>query len=89
MNDASNDESKSLIACIPVKLHPTHPKDQTSCTQEKCPHCHEMMWVSEKKRKLRKRLSIKAYCAICITKMIDPKNDLEIIDLQSKNVNEI
>ncbi len=56
------------IGCVPVHVSPNHPTDQTPCIQEDCPHCKRPMWVSEKKRAMRKKIpTAKIYCLECLT----------------------
>ena len=77
----------TYIGCIPVSACPDHPEDQTNCIKRLCKLCHQPMWVSEKKRALKKAdpSKYKIYCLLCIFKTAlsqgyDSTN-LEVIDI--------
>lgn len=66
----------AIIPCPPLSDYPEQPKDQSLCTAESCPNCHNKMWLSEKKKamiKLTEQSDIKfiAKCYHCIMKMAE------------------
>lgn len=78
----------TYIGCIPVKAHPTHPTDQSPCIIKACPGCKERMWVSEKKRAMKKRnpTKVKIYCFLCLVKASNEQGyEPEIFDINKMN----
>lgn len=56
-----------IVGCIPVRALPLPPEDTSPCIIEKCSSCKNKMWVSEKKRNLRKtRSNVEIYCFVCV-----------------------
>lgn len=45
-----NNNQIAIIPCPPLSQYKEQPKDQSLCTPEDCPHCHQKMWLSEKKK---------------------------------------
>ena len=56
------------VGCIPVYACPEPPNDQSPCIKQDCPHCNREMWVSEKKRNIKKcnPKKVKIYCLECL-----------------------
>jgi hypothetical protein len=40
----------NIIPCPPLSDYKKQPADQSKCTAEECPKCHQKMWLSEKKK---------------------------------------
>lgn len=60
-------KTKMIIGCMPQKITPVQPDDQSPCILENCKSCDELMWVSERKRKLRdSRSNAEMYCFVWI-----------------------
>lgn len=76
-----------IIACPPLSHFKEPPKEQKDCVVEECPACNEKMWVSIKKRNLRKKdKNVDIYCIFCIvTNCKDQEFEPEIIDLNKLN----
>ena len=85
-----SEKEKMKIMCIPVKYLSSPPVEQTNCIIENCPDCNEEMWVSEKKRNMRKqhgnRCALK--CGICHVKdaMVEGYSAEDIISI---DINEL
>ena len=76
-------EAQMIIGCIPVRLCPEEPTDQSKpITQEECPDCGAMMWVSARKRKLRDG-GTQCKCMICVVKELDDQHTM--VDLNKLN----
>jgi hypothetical protein len=55
------------IVCIPERLAASPPFGEEDCLIEKCPECHQDMWVSKLKREKRENNKhVKFYCLECI-----------------------
>jgi hypothetical protein len=39
-----------IIPGVPFRDYPKPPEDQPGCEKVECPDCHELMWISKKKR---------------------------------------
>lgn len=55
-----------ILGCLPCSAFPLPPDDQPGAKKQKCPTCHEEMWVSHKKRKLHKTRKYPLLCWICV-----------------------
>lgn len=44
------------------------PEDQPGCVEQNCPHCHEKMWISKKKRLIMETSIANIYCYDCLMK---------------------
>lgn len=80
--------NKTLIGCIPLSAHPTHPTDQTPCVIWDCPTCKEPMWVSELKRGHQAAHPdvVEIDCMRCIAKESIKKGvEVEMVDLAGMN----
>jgi hypothetical protein len=83
-------EDVMYVICVPLKDMKTPPKDQKGCLVEKCPMCECNMWVSEKKRAIRKKnKNIKLFCAYCVMKDAQKNGydiaNAEVIDILKTN----
>lgn len=81
-------ENDSIAGCIPVSHMANAPIDQSPCVIEKCIMCDQDMWVSEKKRNMRKHQNIKIFCFICIVQQ-QIKNGIHPNDIDLVNINNI
>lgn len=81
--------NKAIIVCKPSSLEA--PKDQENPQVEECPSCKRGMWVSDKKRKIRKNYpQALIICMLCGLKIEKGRRDLgippsEFIDLNKIN----
>lgn len=77
----------TYVGCVPVAAHPTHPPDQYKCIQKNCLSCDEKMWISKKKRAMKKLnpTKVKIYCFFCIVVAMKIQgysvDDVELADI--------
>jgi len=72
MTKSKKVKNEFIIMCPPLCDYPEAPDDQPECTLIKCPMCDKKMWISKKKRILKKSVK-KPYltCYKCLMKIID------------------
>lgn len=78
----------TFIGCIPIKACTTHPTDQSPCIIKTCGLCKEQMWVSQKKRLMKKRnpTKVRIYCLLCLHKeAVAQGYEAEIMDINAIN----
>ena len=74
------------IACMPTMIMATPPEEQQDCIKEKCQDCLKEIWVSVKKREMRRKTpQSKTICLFCAAKLSNEHkhngDDVEVIDL--------
>jgi len=81
-------EKYIYVGCIPVRSLPHAPEDTSPCIQMICLGCTRPMWVSEKKREMKKKKpsKVQIYCYDCLVKWSYEQGfEPELIDITKTN----
>lgn len=74
--------SGGVIGCISTKDSKTSPEGQVNCTIEKCEGCSNPIWVSEKKRMIRKEkpelVTLCMNCAVVVMGVLEEMGGTKI-----------
>lgn len=86
----SSNAKVAIIGCIPVSMAPTPPADQEDCQKQGCEVCSTAVWVSVKKRTLKKLnpdyiIMCMHCCVIAADVMKDGNGTVEVRNIGSND----